>query len=518
VKGVYLIEANILGFAGEQSGLDEQSVLGNAIKWALSDYANRYGGPPNQIVLHLDVNGTLALGDVASKKGIGVSANGLARDVLTRLEATSSFSLPAKVAEAMERVKTATDDVVREEYTINYSGNDFIRAMIVVLGALAPAAIRELDEELAGSFTETMTSEGTRKAFALAAQKDSLERPAVTIAIRTNGVEHRQAAAYVQRLVMGVLGLEISEERDTLRRYVVTHEDQSRGLYFHPVLLEKLHKSNGGITFADYFAELGALGRADSRDLDARVAALKAVSSGTLKKSDPQFKQYLGLASSADEKPAEHSSAPPKLQIAFARETWLMPQVSPNAKHKDFKLASAVPSSPGPWWAGFAHAELAPSPAANRSRARRFSHQPYGISIASEPVPTKLAWGAEPPTLGEEGSDMGRSAEQDKSPTSTASTASAESSSMLKSSSAVSCGGRGDLPGSTRLKDSPVQVRPPASHSVAHALGLGQMGARLAAAGGQLSTQVSTQFEDARRRLMRSRGSSSPAAARGVVL
>ena len=31
------------------------------------------------------------------------------------------------------------------------------------------------------------------------AAKDSLEAPALTVAIRTNGVEHRQAAGYVQR-------------------------------------------------------------------------------------------------------------------------------------------------------------------------------------------------------------------------------------------------------------------------------------------------------------------------------
>ncbi len=49
-----------------------------------------------------------------------------------------------------------------------------------------------------------------------------------------------QAAVYVQRLVHGVLGLELSEDKDTMRRYIVTHEDRARGLFFHPVLLEKV--------------------------------------------------------------------------------------------------------------------------------------------------------------------------------------------------------------------------------------------------------------------------------------
>ena len=119
-----------------------------------------------------------------------------------------------------------------------------------------------------------LSSKSRDKAFAAAATADAIEAPALTVAIRTNGVEHRQAAAYVQRLVLGalglelsrgactpcmrihacassrgcgahaqvlgVLGLELSEERDTMRRYIVTHHDVARGLYFHPVPLEKL--------------------------------------------------------------------------------------------------------------------------------------------------------------------------------------------------------------------------------------------------------------------------------------
>jgi len=44
VGNCYLVEANILGFAGVLSGLkEEQAVLSNALKWALADYGVRFG-------------------------------------------------------------------------------------------------------------------------------------------------------------------------------------------------------------------------------------------------------------------------------------------------------------------------------------------------------------------------------------------------------------------------------------------------------------------------------------------
>ena len=46
--------------ASEKSGLEEQVVLSSAVKWALADYTARHGEAPEQIVLHIDVNGTLA--------------------------------------------------------------------------------------------------------------------------------------------------------------------------------------------------------------------------------------------------------------------------------------------------------------------------------------------------------------------------------------------------------------------------------------------------------------------------
>ena len=56
---------------------------------------------------------------------------------------------------------------------------------------------------------------------------------------------------------------------------------------------------------------------------------LGQVSSGSLKKSDPKFKLYLGLCKSADEKAADCSFDPPKLKTLFARESWATPGVRP---------------------------------------------------------------------------------------------------------------------------------------------------------------------------------------------
>jgi len=505
VKGCYLIEANILGFAGEHSGLDEQSVLGSAIKWALSDYADRMGEPPSQIVLHLDVNGTLALGDVASNKGIGGSANGLARDVLKRLEEEASFELPQNVQNAMQRARSLSDESVRQEYTVNYSGNDFIRAVVLCLGALAPAAIRDLDDELAGSFT-TYASESTRRAFLEARSKEALESPAMTVAIRTNGVEHRQAAVYVQRLVCGVLGLELSEEHDTVRRYVVTHEDTVRGLFFHPVLLEKLHKSNGEYTFDDYIAELGS-SRLKVSDPAAAAAAWRAVSAINLKKSDAKFKCYLGLTDNEAGKPDDHSHAPPKLEVAFARETWLMPQVAPNAKHKDFKLAKTEPDSLGPWWAGF-KSPVAASQLALRSKTRRASHQPYGMPIASEPVPTRpmQAWGL-PGALAKGGAyeladDLKSDLHSPESDTLTESSSGASFNSGARSRGALGSGPGGGVVTKT---PSTTPIRPPISAPPS------SLGETLTAVGSHMRSS----FESMRRAL---RPGGSPAAQRGVVL
>lgn len=67
VGGVYLVEANVLGFrTGAACG-----VLSSAVRWALLDFEARRGRRPARIVLHLDVNGTLILSDVAAGKTLG---------------------------------------------------------------------------------------------------------------------------------------------------------------------------------------------------------------------------------------------------------------------------------------------------------------------------------------------------------------------------------------------------------------------------------------------------------------
>ena len=137
------------------------------------------------------------------------------------------------------------------------------------------------------------TSKSTRKQIEKASSAASIEAPAVTVAIRTNGVEHRQAANYVQRLIMGVLGLEISEAKDTLRRYVVTHEDKARGLLFHPVLMEKLRKAEQGAPygFDEYGKELAAI----TGKPVIPAATWGAITDGKMNKKDGKFNVYLGL-------------------------------------------------------------------------------------------------------------------------------------------------------------------------------------------------------------------------------
>ena len=46
----------------------------------------------------------------------------------------------------MARAKEEAEEVLRQEYTVEYSSQDFVRAVVMAFGALAPAAIRNLDE------------------------------------------------------------------------------------------------------------------------------------------------------------------------------------------------------------------------------------------------------------------------------------------------------------------------------------------------------------------------------------
>jgi len=379
VRNCYLVEANILGFAANGTGLEEQCVLSSAIRWALSDYQLRFQRQPSQIVLHLDVNGSLALGDVAGSKSMSKMASGLATDMLQRVQ-DDLLSLGEQSVLAVKRAKSSGDDQLTQEYTVSYSGNDFVRSVMECQGALAIAAIRDIEAEIS-DHTSTMGADGSFQSLdamsvrrAKHAAATELESPALTVAIRTNGVEHRQASVYVQRMMLGVLGIELSEENDTVRRYVVTHEDVERGLFFHPVLLEKLHKSKGAYSFGDYCEELSQLnGKTTVPE------AWQHVSNGTLKKSDDKYSTYLGLAS----KPM----VPPKLDIAFAQETWLMPR----GKYSDYKLKDATPTD-GPWWAGFTESATGADSMHEKIRVRLPSGElapthPYCIAISSEPVP-----------------------------------------------------------------------------------------------------------------------------------
>ncbi len=85
------------------------------------------------------------------------------------------------------------------------------------------------------------------------------------------------------------------------------------------------------------------------------------MSESTLKKSDPKFKVYLGLARSESDPPAGHATSPPTLTPVFQRETWL----TPGAEVELYRLQARVPGAPAPWWAGFG-AKLANTPTTAR--------------------------------------------------------------------------------------------------------------------------------------------------------
>ena len=127
----------------------------------------------------------------------------------------------------------------------------------------------------------------------------------------------------------------------------------------------------------------------------ASVAAWESVSEASLKKSDPKFKCYLGLCSDAAAPPEDHSHAPPTLEVKLARQTWQMPQRAGGSK--DFQLASSVPDSQGPWWAGFGPAALQAEAESGRAVGRRFSRlDPHSVPITSEPVPAQPTQGLTP--------------------------------------------------------------------------------------------------------------------------
>ncbi|KAL1507474.1 hypothetical protein AB1Y20_008310 [Prymnesium parvum] len=339
VRTCYLVEANLLGFASqaegggldESSSLAEQQVLSSSLRWALADYEARVGAPPRQIVLHLDVNGSLALGDVAGKKSFSSIATSLADNVVRRTE-EEAVQLPVKTTNAMRRVGKLDEAALKKKFTVSYSSHDFIATILAALCALAPASIDALHDELDATFTR---GDG---AAPLPSAPHGL--PALTVAIRTNGVEHSQALQYVQLLIRRVLGLKLSEADGSVRRYIVGHEDKERQLFFHPVLLEKLAKSSA-YSWERYVHELHLFCGKDTS-----MEAWKSICGDKLSPKDSKLRRYLGLGSDEDAHVAPLS--PPKLDILFLPEVWH----TPGRLVEEYKLL-AVNNDCGPWWAGF---------------------------------------------------------------------------------------------------------------------------------------------------------------------
>jgi len=306
VGSCYLVEAGILGFSKpEAASVEEQSVLSTSCAWAVADYTARVGTLPEQIVLHLDVNGSLSLGDVAGNKNFGKMASELSAHIVKRAEG-GEVVLPEATKAALERAQALDEDALRQEFTTTYNGQDLVRTI------------------------EYCRSKTPGKPL--------------TLAIRTNGVEFEAASANIAGLLETRMGLKLSEEAGNLTKYVATHEDKVRGLYFHPVLLEKMAKSKE-YKLPRYVEELDSIcGRST------QMEAWRAVSESGLKKSDPKFKLYLGLCAGADDKPGDHATNPPKLDIVFARESWS----TPGSNIDEYKILYPIQAgASGPWWAGF---------------------------------------------------------------------------------------------------------------------------------------------------------------------
>ena len=325
----YLVQANIMGFAtaaGKKSlqALGGGGVLSSAMRWALSDYQQRFGKPPHSIVLHLDVNGTVSLGDVAGRHSFGESVTSLVNQLLKRIDSGHVRASQATTA-ALRLVPQLDDATLHEEYGGSYDDVDLVESISASLDALRTSVLPLPDSGTPGG-----------------SKSDALS-PELTVTIRTNGVEAEAAGSYVLKVLKDRIGLVLSEEEGTLARYIVTHEDRQLGLFFHPVLLEKLGKSKS-YDLAQYVEDLQTL-FGISNDL----RAWQEVSSETLKKSDPKFKLYLGLCESADQKPGPFSLRPPRLEAVFKRETWDLQ----SSKVDDYKLISAHATAPSPWWVGF---------------------------------------------------------------------------------------------------------------------------------------------------------------------
>jgi len=283
-------------------------VLSSACVWAVEDYEARHGEPPQQIVLHLDVNGSLTLGDVAGKKQVQKMIVSLSEQLLRRAEA-GDVQLPESTRAAVAEALHLDEAMLLQEFDLMYNSRDLIRAVEFCRSILVK----------------------TRSA-------------PLTLAIRTNGVEFEAAAQYIKKVLAEHMQVFLSEEAGTLTRYVVTHEDAERDLYFHPVLLEKMAKTTS-YDLHSYVDELRTVcGRHSS------LEAWHAVSAGSLKKADKLFKQYLGVSASEEEKPSDFSSRPPALRPMIVREAWQLP----GDEAGDYKLLAPIDSrAAGPWWAGF---------------------------------------------------------------------------------------------------------------------------------------------------------------------
>lgn len=135
-----------------------------------------------QVVLHLDVNGSLSLGDVAGIKSFGEMAASLAKDLVKR-EEEGAVALSPVTKDALTRAANLDEEMLEHEYTTYYNSKDLLRAITLCLDML----------------------------------RGGKGSSGLTLAIRTNGVEHEAAASYLRDLVKNV-GYLISEADGSIER------------------------------------------------------------------------------------------------------------------------------------------------------------------------------------------------------------------------------------------------------------------------------------------------------------
>ena len=95
------------------------------------DYKARYGSAPEHIVLHLDVNGTLLLADIASNKSPKKAAEGMATRLTQRAEKDQ-----IQISDTTSEAATVCDKIAKAH---------FDNAMAKMRKSVSPADVKKFE-------------------------------------------------------------------------------------------------------------------------------------------------------------------------------------------------------------------------------------------------------------------------------------------------------------------------------------------------------------------------------------